>query len=71
MNLQLEKERGRSQRDKLDRCRSTKLTIPPSSASRPLVYLYHVDRKALSAARLRGAGLLATADACSSRQLVV
>ena len=53
---------GRSERDKLDRRRSTKLTIPPSSDARPLVY--HSDRQALSTARLRRAGQLATADAC-------
>ena len=29
---------GRSERDKLDRRRPTKLTIPPSSDARPLVY---------------------------------
>jgi len=46
--------------DKLDRRRSIKLTISPSSGSRPLVY--HSNHQALSAARMRRAGLLATAD---------
>jgi len=47
---------------KLDRRRSAKLTIPPSFDSRPLVY--HNDRQALSTARFRRAGVLATADSC-------
>jgi len=51
---------GRLERDKLESRRSTKLTIP-STPSRPLVY--HSDRQeALSTARFRRAGLLATAD---------
>ena len=51
---------GRSERDKLDRRRSTELTIPPSCYGRPLVY--DSDRQAVSTARFRRAGLLATAD---------
>jgi len=51
---------GRSERDKLDRRRSTMLTIPPSFDARPLVY--HSDRQALSTARFRRAGQLASAD---------
>jgi len=39
-------KRGRTERDKLDRRRSTKLTVPPSSDARPLVY--HGDRQARS-----------------------
>ena len=54
---------GRSERDKLDRRRSTELTIPPSSDARPQVY--HSDRQALSTSRYSRAGPLATADACS------
>jgi len=53
---------GRSERDKLDRRRSAKLTIPPSSDSRPLVY--HSNHQALSIARFRRTDLLATADTC-------
>ena len=53
---------GRSGRDKLDRRRSTKLTVPPSSDSQPLVY--HSDRQGMSTSRLRRAGQLATADIC-------
>ena len=87
---------GRSERDKLDRRRSTKsqitldgrdpglrqsprtlvgsgrvrscrefgtrLTIPPSSDGRPLVY--RSDRQARSTARCRRAGPLATAGTC-------
>jgi len=44
-----------AQSDKLDCRRSTKLTIPPSSDARPLVY--HSDHQALSTARFRRAGL--------------
>jgi len=51
---------GRSERDKLNRRRSSRLTIPPSFDSRPLIY--HSNRRALSTARFRRAGLLATAD---------
>ena len=40
---------GRSERDKLDRRRSTKFIIPPNSDARPLVY--RTDRQALSTAR--------------------
>jgi len=39
-------KRGRTERDKQDRCRSTKLTVPPSSDARSLVY--HGDRQARS-----------------------
>jgi len=53
---------GRSERDKLERRRSPKLTIPPSSDGRPLVY--HSDSQALSTARFRRAGSEATADIC-------
>jgi len=60
LSTQQEKGRRRSERDKLDRRRSTKLTVPPSSDARPLVY--HSDRQALSTARFRRAGRLATAD---------
>ena len=48
LSTQLEKG-GRSERDKLDRCWSTKLTTRPSPDARLLVY--HSDRQALSAAR--------------------
>jgi len=34
---------GRSQRDKLDRRRSTKLSIPQSSDSRPLYFITEID----------------------------
>jgi len=50
------------ERDKLDRRRSTELTIPPSSDARPLVY--HGNHQALSTARFRREGLLATASTC-------
>ena len=46
---------GSSERDKLDRRRSTKLIIPPSSDSRPLQFITG-DRQALSAARYSRAG---------------
>ena len=46
----------------MDRRRCSKLTIPPSSDSRPLVF--HSDRQALPIARLSRQGLLATADNC-------
>jgi len=36
--------------------------LPPNSDSRPLVY--HTNHSALSTARFRRAGLLATADTC-------
>ena len=45
----------------IDRRQSAELTMPPSSDSRPLVY--HSDRPALSTARFRRAGQLATAGA--------
>ena len=58
---QLDKS-GRSERDKLD-CRwSTKLTVPPSSDGRLLVY--HSDRQTLFTARFRRAGLSTIADTC-------
>ena len=41
---------GRSERDKLDRRRSTKLTIPPRSVARPLQFITG-DLQALSTAR--------------------
>ena len=44
--INLARHGGRWQRDKLDRRRSTKLTVPPSSDARPLSY--HSDRQALS-----------------------
>jgi len=53
---------GRSERDKLDSGRSTKLTVPPSSDARPLVY--RTNREALSTALFRRAGLSATANSC-------
>jgi len=53
---------GRSERNKLDRRRSAKLTIPPSSDVRPLVY--HSNRQALSTTLFRRGGLWATADTC-------
>ena len=58
---------GRSERDKLDSRRSTELTIPPISDSRPLVY--HSDHHALSTSRFRRAGQLATADTCMNSLL--
>ena len=60
--INLARQGGRSERDKLDCRRSTKLTIPPSSDSRPV--FYHSDRQALYAARFRRAGLLDTVDTC-------
>jgi len=50
--------------DKLDRRRSTELTIPPSSDARPLQFSTR-DRRALSTARCSRAGQWATADTCS------
>ena len=47
--INLAREGGRSERDKLRRRRSAKLIIPPSSDARPLVY--RTDRQALSTAR--------------------
>ena len=52
----------RAERDKLGRRRSTKLTIPPSSDARPLVY--HSNHQALFTAQFRRAGQLATTDTC-------
>ena len=52
------------ERDKLDRRRSTELTIPPSSDARPLQFSTR-DRRALSPARCSRAGQWATADTCS------
>jgi len=61
--INLAREGGRSERDRLDRRRSAKLTIPPSSDARPL--FYHSNHQALSTARqFRRAGQLATADTC-------
>jgi len=53
-------EGGCSGHDKLDSYRSTKLTVPPSSDNRLLVY--HSIHKALSSARFHHISLLATAD---------
>ena len=50
----------RAGRIELDRRRSTKLTTPPSSDARRLVY--HSDRQALSTARFRRACQSATAE---------
>ena len=61
--IDLGRERWTPERDKLDRRPSTKLTIPPSSESRPL-QLITCDRQALSTARHSRAGQLATADTC-------
>jgi len=55
---------GRLERNKLDRRRSTELTITPSSDGRPLVY--HSNHQALSTAQFRRAGQLATADTRST-----
>jgi len=52
---------GRSEGDKLDSRRSTKLTVSPSSDARPLEFITG-DRQALSTARYSRAGQLATAD---------
>jgi len=53
------------ERDKLGRRLSTELIIPPSSDSRPLQFITVTgDRQALSAARFRRTGQLATADTC-------
>jgi len=60
--LTLLEKGGCSEHDKLNRRRSTKLTIPPSSDARPLVY--HSNHQALSRARFRRAGQLATTDTC-------
>ena len=54
----LEKD-GRSERDKLDRRRSAKLTVPSSSDARPLVYHSSVY------STVPRAGQLATADTVS------
>jgi len=54
---------GRSEGDKLDSRRSTKLTVSPSSDARPLEFITG-DRQALSTARYSRAGQLATADTC-------
>jgi len=56
---------GCSERDKLDRRRSAKLTVPPSSDARPLVY--HSSHQALSTAQFSCAGPLATAASCYSQ----
>jgi len=52
---------GLPERDKLDRRRSAVSQLT-SDRGRPLVY--HNDRQALSTARFRRAGSLATADIC-------
>ena len=52
------------EREKLDRRRSTKLTVPPSFDA----LVYHNDRQALSTARFRRSGQLVTADICWNRQ---
>ena len=57
--------RTRSESDKLGRRRSKKLTVPPSSDARPLVY--YSNHQALSTAQFRRACQLVTADSC--RQL--
>jgi len=62
--VDLARHGGRSERDKLDRRRSTKLTVPPSSDARPVVY--RSDRQALSTARYSRAGHLATAGTSNS-----
>ena len=51
---------GRSERDKLNRRQSAKLTVPPSSNAPPLVY--HSNHQALSTAQFCCAGQLATSD---------
>jgi len=53
---------GCSECNKLDRCRSAKLIVPPSSGGQLLGY--HSDRQALSIARFCHAGSLVTADTC-------
>ena len=58
---------GPSERDKLGRRRSTKLTVPPSSDARP----HRRDRQALSTARFCRAGRLAIADTCLQSHDVV
>jgi len=56
--INLARQGRRSESDKLDRRRSDRLTIPPRSDARQLVY--HRDLQALFAARFPRAGLLAT-----------
>jgi len=51
---------GRSERDKLDRPRSSKLTVPAKSDA----LVYYSNHQALSTAQFRRAGQLATADTC-------
>jgi len=58
---------GRSERDKLGRHRSTKLTVPFNSSSDARPLDYHSNYQALSTAQFRRAGQLATADTCTSR----
>ena len=50
------------ERDKLDSCRSIKLTVSPSSDARPLVY--DSNHQALSTALFCSAGQLVRADTC-------
>jgi len=64
--IDLARQGGRSERDKLDRHRSAELTLPLSSDRRPLVY-----RQALSRARFRRAGQLATVDTSLELLLVL
>ena len=58
--IDLSQKGGRSERDKLNRRQSAKLTVPPSSSAPPLVY--HSNHQALSTAQFRCAGQLATSD---------
>jgi len=60
--INLARERWTLRCDKLDRRRSTKLTVPPSSDARPLVY--HSNCQALSTARFCRAGQSTRADTC-------
>jgi len=62
------KKGGRSQRDKLGRCRSTKSIIPPE-LRRSTTIFYHTDHQALSTARFCRTGQLATADTCRTSSL--
>ena len=58
--INLAEKGGHSQRDKLDRRRST--NTPKHRCSTAVVY--HSDRQALSTARCRRTGQLATANTC-------
>jgi len=58
-----EREKGGcSEHDKLDHCRSSKLTIPLSCHAHPLVC--HSNHQALSTAQFYHVGRLAMADTC-------